>query len=535
MDKQYIDKLQIGTHEINQPFWHQARTTVSSDRISFSISLKDIYDNGWHFVEYALIIINTEENLQSIGLFTQVDGIDVYNRCGYLYHNKIYPLEYETLSDDETNNLLRSMVRTNMPNILFIPLNIGISTYQDLKFCMTNAVNSSIDIYIKLAVEPWKNNILAKYISYKSIGTEMIEQCFGGCPGYGKKSLLEISRYGDVITNLYIDLRQDPDKKRIKNYYRLYNKIVIEFRGLEISTIPLDYLALYLKVVKNILLEDLSDNRGCHIIPINLNELINVSLILLSKHYQLKFYFCPNNISVFHHRIQKSIICDTAHLSDWVPRDLWNLIMGYLDCRNLLNMIQTCKFIYSIIPQKRIKELYDVQKITIEDLEIYDMNVKVMYYFIDYDHRQRYFHCRTDPRDNIKIKPFINELRSIKQYNKIINDTEYSFEVESKIIEWIIIEIDVFPDKNVLDIGKTKFIPILSECEDQIVLPYPSNEIHPITKDLDMYHKMHNPEKNRYMFYLDGNYETINLVFETHVSAPINIYVSYRIQMDLNI
>lgn len=204
-----INKLQIGLHEINQPFYHSARE-INCRYPDFSFDINILSDDD--FIEYVFIVIHTKENLQDIDLGIQLDAKDLRGRQNYTYFNKIYPLEYEKSYDVETNTFLENITRTNIHNVLFMPLEIPIDKklFTSITIPIYNCMfMANIDFYFKITSMAHIN---------KPYWTKLIEQYFDNDPEYGKRSILKPSRYGDFITNFYLHMEQDSGKKHIKNY-----------------------------------------------------------------------------------------------------------------------------------------------------------------------------------------------------------------------------------------------------------------------------------------------------------------------------
>lgn len=74
-----INKLQIGSYEINQPFHHQYGE-INSQRAKFVFNV-----NGFNFIPYLLIVIDTEENFEKSEVLIQFNGKDVMDRQEYIY------------------------------------------------------------------------------------------------------------------------------------------------------------------------------------------------------------------------------------------------------------------------------------------------------------------------------------------------------------------------------------------------------------------------------------------------------------------
>lgn len=495
-----INKLQIGEYIINQPFYHSSRE-INCRYPVFSFDINPFSDD--EFIEYVFVVIHTKENLQGIDLGIQFDAKDLRSRQDYTYFNKIYPLEYEKSYDVETNTFLENITRNNISNVLFMPLEIPIrkKAFRSITIPIYNCMfMANIDFYFKITS-----------ISHidKQYSNKLIEQYFDSDPEYGKHSTIEPSRYGDFITNFYLLMEQDSGKKHIKNYYKLYNKLVIIYGGYTVSEIPLDYVVLYLTHIKNIDIRSLSHN-GKHILPINLHELINISHIpfhSVPNITGIKIQLCPNDISKFHYNVRKTIKYNTIDISydayiNYIPVDIWGVILEYLDCVNILSAIETCKFFYSLVSQKKIDNLYNACKITIEDLVPHDINMCIMYH--GYKNKIIPF----NPESGLMYQFMLNS-RSIIQYEIIIEGIEYIFNPDKlNPISYIIIEVDIAGQYDILDMNKMN-------CMDGII------------KDVEFYSKMHNPKCNRYVIYPSTN--NINFVFKEYISAKANIYVAYDI------
>jgi hypothetical protein len=492
-----INRVQIGPYEINQPFYHQY-DEINSVRAYFTFNVNSFYSNGFNFIPYVLIVIDTEENLEKSELWIRFNGKDIVDRQKYIYYNKLYPLEYEKSYDDETNLLLGHMVRTNIPNILFIPLDIIMEG--NIQIVIFSTIKSArVDFYF---------NLSKKTQLYISNGAhldkrELIDQYFNGNPHYGKISNCEISRHSNTVNNFYLKLNQTATCKHIKNYYKLYKKLVIEYGGNTLNTIPFDYIVLYLKVIKNIYINTLSiDNR--HIIPINLKELINLNNIPLCAPYDLKIILYPNDVSKFHYNTRRHIKCDNINLGyftyiNYIPVELWNVILEYLDCRDLLNVIETCKFFYSLVPQNKTDDLYNTHKISVENLSLNDAIICTVY------HKNNNLNDATSE--------FQLGSKSIIQHEITVSGQELLFKIDklASPIDYIIIEFDIAGQYDILDMTKT------------------TNIINGVITDLEFYSKMHNPRQNRYVIYFDVHADDINFVFAESVYCKAHIYAIYNI------
>lgn len=503
-----VNKLQIGEYEINQPFYRDTHGIIGGQNMKFFFNTNNFRTDELTFIEYVIIIINTEENLENTTMLIQQNGRDLASRRHHIYYNKIYPLEYETAYDNETNLLLTHMVRTNIPNVLFMPLDIVMGG--NLQICVFNILQSAnIEFYFKLNNGPREKNLDINNGLYT---TELIEQLFSNSIFYGKTTWTEISRNGDLITNIYLKLIQNPNKKHIKDFYKLYDRITIHYGEHIISTIPIDYIILYLKYIKNICISDICVTK-CHIIPINLKELINVPSIAFSNTHWLKMCLHPNNISKFYHDTKRNINCNNIDLTyinsdiNLITADIWDYIFKYLTMYEIVHTTEICKFFYSFMSQQKIDKLYDTCRITVDDLDVWDGIIDVMYH--------KY---QNDPNADIPElcdKSLANltqfNSKSIIQHEIIISGEEYLFEIERLYpIAYLIIEFDVAGQYDILDMEKTKHI-------DGVIT------------DIDFFSRMHNPQSNRYVLYIDPHTDNINFVFKKYVYSKVNIYIVYEV------
>ena len=491
------DRIRIGGYDINQPFLYD-KFVCNKENYNFMLDTKNIHEH--HYMEYAFVVIDPNEIVQNIYFAIQVNGLNIYSPRGYLYHNKIFPLEYENSFDNETNTVLKQMVRNNVPNVFFMPINAPI-LHNHIMICTRGMYPSVIaNVYVKLGSERHRHHELDIYYPGKFFKSSLIGKVFGGTLGYGKKSQLEITANGDIVTNLYLMIQQYPNVRRIKNYYKMYYEIEIQYGHLFTIRIPTDYIALYEECINDICLNDLVDARGRHILPINLSQLVNIPLIKL-KNIPLNLYFYPNYIRVFHHRIEKNVEC--IPYVNILPKEIWNLILNLLNCADLLNAMQACKLFYSIVPLKQIENLYDKYKVTIDDLEIYDMSVNAMYHSVDND----------NDFDTV-YKPTSHQIRNILQHKEVSMSNEYLLQItKSDPIEWIIIE----------------FIEVSGLIEHVQFMP---TDIDIMIPDTDFYLKMHNPP-HRYLFYpkIPIECESIYFKFRANSTPKANIYLAFQLDI----
>lgn len=175
---QFIQKATFAGHEINQPFLHQ-QEIIPAGFIHQRIRLDQFtaLENNCNFIEYILIV--TEGKLIDAHFFVQVNGQDMWDRLPALYYNKIFPLECEGLYDEETNQLLRDMVRKSddTKNILFLPFRTAKNGYlldmspeseenvpwrhaDTITLCIMGLqpnIDTTIDIYLKVSKTNSKN------------------------------------------------------------------------------------------------------------------------------------------------------------------------------------------------------------------------------------------------------------------------------------------------------------------------------------------------------------------------------------------
>lgn len=388
-----------------------------------------------------------------------------------------------------------------------------------------------------------KCSSISPYIS------EVIEHVFGGNPGPGKKVTMTISRNANIITNLYFHFdRMHNNKLHIPDFYKILKYIKLEIGGQYISNIPPDYIVLYCQVIKNLDLKLLSDNKHS-VLPVNLGELINCPFIRLPTHHEVRLNCEYHTEEVFDKDIRRKIELNNnwpnyiSYINSQ-PKDIWKMVMSFLDDRAWANFRQTCKFFYSIVNSEDIESRYQKYKVSRKDINDFDCNVKFMYHAL-----------AEETKENTNLITFMNEIRNIEQIKiDIVDETFYSdtiFVGNSFYSEWIIIDIDYYQG-NILEnmelvdkvyINKidhpelikddvTKFgnniSAILEKCD-------PLN-ICRITKDTNFNNKMHDPSKNRYMYYMNdlidlswnNHNPIIKLSFKKKITAKINIYISNK-------
>ncbi|AYV77215.1 MAG: hypothetical protein Barrevirus19_10 [Barrevirus sp.] len=458
----------IKTHIINQQFLHQQEKLNSYSGLSkivIDIS-NELYNNNYLF-EYAFVVLTTDvsdETKDSIisdtAITVQANGHDIGDSRDYLYFNRVYPVECMDSYDEETNDLLKDMSQEKVKNLLFVPFkfmkdgslidinNIFSTTifsmyYQipeklgasfskaltHLTFNIGAPKYSKVDFYIKLST---KETQLQESF-YKS---RLIEHNFlYASPDYGNQMSSVITRNGDLMSNIYIKLVRQPSTKFIKEYYKIINSICFEIKGNFIFTLPIDYIELYLKVMKNITLNGLQRyNTYFHyIIPVNIKDLTNIEFIPLCNldftEVRLKI-FMDRNIESFNHVLEKHVELNnnypkTESLINVIPKDILKLIMEYLDDKAFGNFMQSCRLIYSITPENQIIKRYEKYKIVKTDLSLYGASYNVMYHWPTLPNNAKNDIDEREREKNEKIKTFVNEYRTIEQHNINIIDTDF--------------------------------------------------------------------------------------------------------------
>jgi hypothetical protein len=113
----FLTKINIDGYEINQPFIHESYELHSANnkiRLDHELAI----EHGFNFIEYIIVVFNHFPEKSSMLL--QANGMDLWERQDLLIYNKIFPLQCENLYDEETNALLKHVVR-NRTNIALLP------------------------------------------------------------------------------------------------------------------------------------------------------------------------------------------------------------------------------------------------------------------------------------------------------------------------------------------------------------------------------------------------------------------------------
>jgi len=136
---QFVNKIKIDKYEINQIFFHQEEFfPINTHYTNYKIRL-DVWnpDPAYHklnFIEYILVVCDTDLDVDNMYALVQGNGMDLWDRQPYIYYNKIFPLQCENLYDNETNNLLQDMVRNKdnevLKKVLFLPFRLEKNGYK---------------------------------------------------------------------------------------------------------------------------------------------------------------------------------------------------------------------------------------------------------------------------------------------------------------------------------------------------------------------------------------------------------------------
>jgi len=368
------------------------------------------------------------------------------------------------------------------------------------------------------------SRLLHTYSNVSPYRTEMINSGFNGIPGPEKKLCVCIARYGDFVANMYITITKKTTQ-RIRNFYRLYRDIWIEIGGYKYINIPTEYISLYYKVIKGIDINILSDGTKT-IIPIELNDLINIPFILLCRMHECRLWLNPNPIKIFDHDYIRQVSLnpswpDYETYINVLPKDVWRIILNLLDDKNWGNLRQTCKFFYSIQQERDIINRYEKYKVEIKDIIDLDCSVNFMIGSLSKP--------IANGEGNNHYK-FINEYREIKHIDiDLKNQKSHNIRLEPEIsLEWIIININHY-QRDILD--HIELIESITPMELKIINEIneiDQNCVYIISDNSEFYTKMHNPNENRYMFLTDKSLTDLNLVFKEIISATVDVYVSYR-------
>ena len=224
---------------------------------------------------------------------------------------------------------------------------------------------------------------LEHYIDVSPIRSEMIEQTFQGNPAPGKRLCSVISRNADIFTNLYIHIdKLNDETKKIKNFYRILDRLELMIGGYTYFKLSLDYIRLYYEVIKGINLEMLSDSKTS-VIPINLKELVNIPFVRLPYWHEVRFNCEFHPVKIFDLDIRRKVEYSDNYSKNLCnqPGEIWLHILSYLDDKSWLFIRQSCKFFYFLNRDKEIESRYEKYKI---DTNLIDINssLKVMYHAV---------------------------------------------------------------------------------------------------------------------------------------------------------
>lgn len=165
----FLSKINIDGYEINQPFIHQSKQLGSLYSNKIRLDHELALEHGLNFIEYIIVVFDKFPEKSS--MFIQCNGMDLWDMQDILIYNKIFPLQCENLYDEETNNLLKHVVR-NRTNIAILPFRtekggwllditptdpnlIPNQHISNLTLCIYNSIPldsaTNIDIYMKLS------------------------------------------------------------------------------------------------------------------------------------------------------------------------------------------------------------------------------------------------------------------------------------------------------------------------------------------------------------------------------------------------
>ncbi|AYV77126.1 MAG: hypothetical protein Barrevirus13_15 [Barrevirus sp.] len=369
---------------------------------------------------------------------------------------------------------------------------------------------------------------------------EIVDLTFQGMPGFGRKMTCYIDHKAPIITDLYVHISHL--EKKIKSFHRIYDTIRLEMGNQLITNIPISYLVLYLKVVKGIDINSFSDKINT-VIPIKFSELANIPFIVLPQYLETRLVLSPNTIKSFTYDVRRFVELDLSWLSykcyiNMLPKDIWKIILYFMDNLTWSNLRQTCKFFYSLESENDINCRYDKSLVKLKDLAYDNCTLKVQYH-----------NLTKESIEKLKEYKFTNECRSFDQISKSLENEDtlkiHYFVWQEKPIEFIIIDIDCY-EKNVIEsiqfIETNKNIIRYEANEKKIYyqlqtdnnwIPEKENEvrneqINDLIPDSSFYSKMNDPNHNRYMYYCNGFLDDIHITFRKKVIAKINVFTAMR-------
>ncbi|AYV77129.1 MAG: hypothetical protein Barrevirus13_18 [Barrevirus sp.] len=379
--------------------------------------------------------------------------------------------------------------------------------------------------------------------AFRPYSSELIDYTFNGLVGLNRKLNSVIHRNADFITGFYIDFFKRNEKtKNIKDFYKIHDSIELTIiSGSFRVNIPTSYIALIYQIIKGITLDMLSDTKHS-IIPVNLKELVNIPFILFTDQ-EVRISSIIGSSSVFDKDIRRRV--DMTNLEpilfngysdpdnvilpyiNRLPKDIWKLLMTFLDDLTWSNLKQTCKYFYFLEYENNIYERYQKYRINDSDINDFDCSLEIMYHGLSHV-----------TKDNTMLQSFLNEFRSIREsIHYLNNESDFINSICNEPVEFIIVLIDHY-EKDILDtieyVENDKSVPVNhgpnygEYAATQI--PYVDKEnIWPIVKDQQFYEKMNCPLENRYMFYPPHNYlKEVKLFLKKKITGQVTIFISYK-------
>ncbi|AYV77125.1 MAG: hypothetical protein Barrevirus13_14 [Barrevirus sp.] len=356
--------------------------------------------------------------------------------------------------------------------------------------------------------------------------SEIVDITFLGDTAPQKIISCIIGRQSTFMTDMNIHIRHKYPYKTIKNFYRLYSEIRLEIGGQTIVTIPTSYIALILKVINEIDINSFSDKFNT-IIPIKLKELCGIPFILLPWFHECRLTLYPNPISIFEYPIKRLIPLNTSwppyeSFINVLPKDIWKIILNYMDNVSWLNIRLTSKFFYSIVTDLDIESRYNKCKIKLEDLEFLSCDLKVMYSQIG-----------KITKEALTKQLFINECRSLEEKSKYIVDEDnvviYSFG-DQRLTEFVIIDIDYW-EKDILHSIEYEQVEWNVPQHQVELVDEKEVSVSVLCKDPEFYEKMHQKEKNRYMYYFTGCLRSLVIRFKKKITGKVTVFTARKKQV----
>lgn len=148
----HINKLEIGHHILNHSFWTICRK-ITNDENHVTIPIKS---RNIDYIRYIIVVVDNPSDIISLGV--SLNGIIIE----YTYHelNFLLPLQCDNLYDNETDNMLKSIVRDKVESnkkILFFPFVLSpcdnkLSTkyMRTINLIIKGSNMQSVNIYISL-------------------------------------------------------------------------------------------------------------------------------------------------------------------------------------------------------------------------------------------------------------------------------------------------------------------------------------------------------------------------------------------------